>query len=325
MDLSTQYLGLKLKNPIIIGSSGLSSNVEKIKALEKNNAGAIVLKSIFEEQILQEAYREKIEYGIPEAYDYINQYSQAMSLDRFLQLIEDARKNVKIPIIGSINATAKGKWVEFAKKMESAGAHAIELNIGILPSDINKTCSEVEKTHLEILEEVRKTIKIPIAVKISNYMSGLANLVKQISWSKTADAIVMFNRFYNPDIDIDKMDVTVAKVLSDAEDLMPSLRWIALLADKFKQTQFVGSTAIYTGEDVIKQILVGADAVQVVSSIYKHGPEFINTILNKMKDWMKAKNFNNLNDFRGKLNFSNIKNPNVYERIQFMRYYGTLE
>lgn len=325
MDLSTQYLGLKIKNPIIIGSSALSSSVEKIKTLEKNNAGAIVLKSIFEEQILQEATKEHIDWGIPEAYDYIKNYSQITNLEKTLRLIEDAKKNVKIPIIGSINAQSKGKWIDFAKKIESAGADALELNISILPSDINMSCSQVEKTHLEILEEVRKAIKIPIAVKISSYNSGLANLVKQISWSKTVEAIVMFNRFYKPDIDIDKMNLTVSKVLSDAEDIMPSLRWIAMLSEKFEKTQFVASGAVYTGEDVIKQILAGADAVQVVSAIYKQGPEYINTVISKLKDWMKAKNFNSLKEFKGKLSFSELQNPNVYERIQFMRYYGTLE
>ncbi len=324
MDLSIKYLGYTLKNPIIIGSSGLTNSVEKIKVLEENNAGAVVLKSLFEEQILQDASIEAENYLYPEAYDYIKEYSMSNGLDKYLRLIEDARKEVSIPIIASINARTNGDWTDFAKKVESAGAHAIELNIGILPTDINQECSKIEELHLKILEKVKKSVSIPIAVKISFLTGGLAHLIKQIAWSKTADAIVMFNRFYNPDIDLDKMEVTVSNVLSNAEDIMPSLRWIALLSDLF-DIQFVGSTGIFTAEGVIKEILAGADAVQVVSAIYKHGPTYINTLIEQLKDWMQNKGFDKISDFKGKMSMANLKNPEVYERIQFMKYYGNFE
>ncbi len=325
MDLSVKYMGYTIKNPVIIGSSALSNNIDKIKNLEKNGAAAIVLKSIFEEQILQEIEKNFDQYGIPEAHDYIAGYTRTLTLDNYLKLIEDARKHTQIPIIGSINAQSPGKWVEYAKKIESAGAFGIELNISILPADIELTCKDIEKRHMEILEEVRKAVKIPLSVKISQYVGSLGNMVKKIAWSQTVNTIVMFNRFYNPDIDIEKLEPGVTNVLSNAEDIMPSLRWIAILAEKFENTEFVASTAIYTGEDLIKQILAGADAVQVVSAIYKHGPEFIETILEKVKDWMKEKNIENLSDIKGKMSFSKLKNPAFYERIQFMRYYGTLE
>ncbi len=324
MDLSIKYLGYTLKNPVIIGSSGLSSSVEKIKKLANNNAGAIVLKSLFEEQILLKAAKEARNYLYPEAYDYIKEYSKSLSIDNYLKLIEDARKAVNIPIIASINARTDGKWVSFAKKMENAGAHAIELNISILPTNPKIDCKSVEKLHLDILDEVKKQISIPIAIKISNYSSGLANLIQNIAWSEKAGAITMFNRFYNPDIDIHNLEITVSKVFSNAEDFMPSLRWIALLSEKF-DIQFVGSTGIYTGEDIIKQLLVGADAVQVVSAIYKHGEGYINTIINQIKDWMQDKNYFSISDFKGKLSLSKLENPNVFERIQFMKYYGKEE
>ncbi len=324
MDLSIKYLGYTLKTPVIIGSSGLTNSVEKIKKLAENNAGAVVLKSLFEEQILSKAANEADNYLYPEAYDYIEEYSKSQGIDKYLQLIEDARKAVDIPIIASINARTNGDWTDFAKQIESAGAHAIELNISILPTDTDVECKKIEKLHLEILEDVKKTISIPISVKISSYSSGLANLVQKIAWSKTAGSITMFNRFYNPDIDIDKMEVSVSNVFSNPGDVMPSLRWIALLSEKF-DIQFVASTGVYSGEDLIKQILVGADAGQVVSAIYKNGAEHINVILDQLKKWMEKNKYYSISDFKGKLSMSKLENPNVYERVQFMKYYGTIE
>lgn len=318
-------MGLQLKNPIIIGSSGLSNSVEKIKILAQNNAGAIVLKSIFEEQITSEAIENSQNFDYPEAFDYLNEYSKAFSKEKYLNLIQEARKNVDIPIIASINASTNGAWTNFAKEVEQAGANAIELNIAIIPVNADIDAAKIEKTHLQILENVKKTVKIPIAVKLSSYQSALANLVRQIAWSKTADAVVLFNRFYNPDVDIDKMTIISSHVYSNAEDIMPSLRWIALLSPQFKNINFAATTGVYTGEDVIKQLLVGADAVQIVSAIYKHGPNFINTILGQIKEWMQQKKFNKISDFKGKLNMENCNNASMYERIQFMKYYGTIE
>lgn len=325
MDLSVKYLGYTLKNPIIIGSSGLTNTVGKIKKLAQNNAGAIVLKSLFEEQLLAEASHKNTDnYLSPEAYDYIQEYSKSNSFDQYLYLIEDARKAVDIPIIASINARTDGEWVEYAKKMEAAGAHAIELNISILPTNPDKDCKKTEKLHLKILQKVRKAIKIPIAIKISSYSSGIAHLIKEITWSKNANAIVMFNRFYNPDIDIEKLEITNSNVFSTPTATMPSLRWIAMLSDKFN-IDLVGSTGIYTGDDVIKQILVGAKAVQIVSAIYKNGPENITQIINTIKNWMNKKQFKTINEYKGKLSLYKLENPNTFERIQFMKYFGTIK
>ncbi len=325
MDLTVKYLGYTLKNPIIIGSSGLTNTVGKIKKLAENNAGAVVLKSLFEEQIEQEATHQYVDYGISEAYDYIQQYSKSFNVDKYLRLIEESRKAVDIPVIASINAVSKGEWVSYAKKVEAAGANGIEVNIGILPADIEVDGKQLEDLHIEILQEIRKEVSIPVAVKISPYVGSIAHLVRQIAWTKSADSVVMFNRFYNPDIDLKKLEVVSSNVFSHAEDMMPSLRWIALLAEKFEKIQFVGTTGVYTGEDVVKQMLVGADAVEVVSAIYKHGEGYINTLLAQMRDWMKEKHFGSIYDFKGKMSMSQIKNPNVFERIQFMKYYGTIE
>ncbi len=325
MDLSVKYLGYTLKNPIIIGSSGLTNSISKIKKLADNGAGAIVLKSLFEEQILQEASHQEIDYGIAEAYDYIKEYSKSFSIDNYLKLIEEARKATDIPIIASVNAKDDGSWVDFAKKFESAGAHAIEVNISILPTDVDKKCSEIEKEHLKILESLKKEVSIPLSVKISSFSSGLAHLVKQIAWSKTAESIIMFNRFYNPDIDIDKLEIKASNIFSEPNDNMPSLRWIALLAEQFENTQFVASTGIYTAEDAIKQILVGANAVQVVSAIYKNGENYIQEIIEGIKKWMEKKNYHTISDFKGEMSMSKLENPNIFERIQFMKYYASID
>lgn len=324
MDISVKYLGYTLKNPIIVGSSGLTNTVEKIKKLAANNAGAVVLKSLFEEQILAHATHEASNDLSQEAYDYIKEYTKIFNTDKYFSLIENARKSVDIPIIASINARTDGEWIEFAKKVESAGAHAIELNISILPSDPDFTGQKNEKLHLSIIEKVRKEISIPIVVKLSSYSGSLAYLIQQIAWSKNVESIVLFNRFYNPDIDINKMEIMATNVFSAAEDSMPSLRWIGIMADKYP-ISFVPSTGVYTGEDVIKQILVGATAVQMVSAIYKHGESYINTVLNQLKDWMKQKSYFSLNDFRGTMNMNKLENPNVYERVQFMKYFGENE
>lgn len=325
MDLSVNYLGYTLKNPIIIGSSGLTNSAAKIKKLAENGAGAIVLKSLFEEQINQEASHQQIDYGIAEAYDYIKEYNKSFSIDNYLKLIEDSRKVTDIPIIASINAIDNGSWINFAKKAESAGAHAIEVNIGMLPTNIDVKCSEIEKLHLEILESLKKELSIPLAVKISSFSSGLAHLVKQIAWSKTAESIVMFNRFYNPDVDIFTLEMKASNVFSDKTDEMPSLRWIALLAEKFENTQFVASTGVYYAEEVIKQILVGANAVQIVSAIYKNGEKYIQEIIRQIKTWMEENNYHTISDFKGKLSMSKLENPNIFERIQFMKYYGSID
>ena len=321
MNLSTNYLGYTLKNPIIVGSSGLTNSVEKIVELEKHNAGAVVLKSLFEEQIMAHASNTADYYLYPEANDYLSEYSKSNSLDAHLSLIENARKRVNIPIIASINARTDGEWIDYAKKMEAAGAHAIELNISILPTDININGKKIEDLHMKILKKVNKKISIPISVKISSYMSGLASLIKEISWSKTADSIVMFNRFYNPDIDINEFKITSSNILSNENDMMPSLRWIAMLSQRF-DTSFVASTGVFNGDDVIKQLLVGADAVQVVSAIYKKGVKHINTIISDIEKWASTKKYQSISDFKGKMCTDKLEQPNVFERIQFMKYYG---
>ncbi len=326
MDLSINYLGLKLKNPIIIGSSGLTNSVEKIKELEKNGAAAVVLKSLFEEQIAIEAEVEasKNEFDYPEAIDYIKAYSKQNSIRNYLELIQKAKTAVKIPVIASINCITSGKWTDFAQKIEQAGADALEINVSLLPSDSEKTSEKNEKIYFDITEKLKKTIKIPIALKMSHYSAGLANLIKKLSWTKHIDSFVLFNRYYSPDIDIDNLKITSSTVFSSPNDIATSLRWIVLLSEEI-ETDIAASTGIHTGKDAIKQLLAGATAIQIVSAIYEKGPKYINTILEEIQNWMKKNNYEKINDFRSKIHYDKNININVFERIQFMKHFGSIE
>ncbi len=326
MDFSVKYMGLDLKSPLIVGSSGLTNSVEKIKELESFGVGAVVLKSLFEEQILFEADAagKQNEYDYPEALDYIKSYAKDESINTYLKLIEDCKKETQIPIIASVNCVTDGEWLNFAKKMEKAGADALELNVSLLPTDIEKSSKENEKLYFDIIDQVKAVIKIPIALKMSHYSSGLANLVRSLSWTKKVDAFVLFNRYYNPDIDINSMKITSSGVFSSPEDISASLRWVAVLSDNI-QTNISASTGVHSGTDIVKQLLAGADTVQVVSAIYKHGPSYVKTMLEDLEKWMTRKNFKSIEDYRGELSYKNVKNPVAFERIQFMKYFGGIE
>ncbi|NPD45842.1 MULTISPECIES: dihydroorotate dehydrogenase-like protein [unclassified Lentimicrobium] len=326
MDLSVNYMGLKLKNPIIVGSSGLTNSVEKIRDLERQGAGAVVLKSLFEEQILmeQEKANDQNDFDYPEAMDYMKAYAEEYTYADFIQLIRGAKAAVDIPVIASVNCVSMGKWTEFAKKIEDAGADALEINISLLPSDIYKTSAQNEKTYFDIIEAVRKQVNIPIALKMSHYSAGLAHLIRQLSFTKMVDAFVLFNRYYAPDINIDDYSITSAGVLSRPENISDSLRWVALLSGKIK-TPIAASTGVHEGEDVIKQILAGAEAVQVVSTLYKHGIVQLSKMLKDIETWMTEKGYTNLDDFRGEISYEKFDEPQAFERIQFMKYFGGFE
>ncbi|MBE9468704.1 MAG: dihydroorotate dehydrogenase-like protein [Bacteroidetes bacterium] len=324
LDLTTNYLGFKLKNPIIVGSSGLTNSVEKIKKLEEHGVGAVVLKSLFEEQILMEMDNNANQnyHDYPEAHDYARYYTKEKNTDDYLQLIKDAKQAVNIPIIASINCVSDKEWIGFAKSIEDAGADALELNIALLPSDFKQGSSENEQKYFDVITKIRGNIKIPIALKISHYSAGLAQLVEKLSWTKKIDAFVLFNRFYNPDIDIENKKIISSSVTSSPNDIFVTLRWIALLSDKIKEP-LVASTGIHDGAGVIKQLLAGAQAVQMVSSIYNEGSKHIETVIKDIKDWMNKNNYTSINDFRGLLNQKNVENPAFYERTQFMKYFSS--
>lgn len=326
IDLSTQYMGLKLRNPLIAASSGLTNKVEHLKELNEKGIGAIVLKSIFEEQINAQAhqlFKQASAFDYAEAYDYIVNYSSAHAVDEYLNLIQQAKKIVTVPVIASINCYSLSEWTSYVKKVEQAGADGIELNIFILPSDPNLLSAEIEKQYLNIIDKVLEQTSIPVSIKLGYYFTDLARFVTQLSWKKIK-GIVLFNRTYAPDIDIENLKVIAAHPFSTSHEVSLPLRWIALLSERV-QCDFCASTGVHTHEDVIKLILAGAKAVQIASAFYQKGFDIIPDILKGVEEWMQRHGFNKLSDFRGKLSYHSTTNPAAYERIQFMKYFSNIE
>jgi len=325
MDLSTNYLGFKLSNPIIVGSCGYTFSVKDIKNLVENGASAIVLKSIFEEEIVWEmetnlAQMQRPMTIYPEMYDYFDLDTIEDSVTKYLNLITEAKKEVDVPIIASVNCVSAHEWVPFARRIESAGADALELNIFIMPSDLNKTSQENEQTYFDIINAVLSEVKIPVAVKLSYYFTNLAAMIKKIS-ETGVKGIVLFNRFFEPDFDLDSLTVVPTNVLSNPSDLGKSLRWIAIMSERVS-CDLCASTGVHDGKAAIKQILAGAKAVQIASVLYKKGPKVIKEMIDEMKQWMEEKGFSTIDDFRGRMSQSRSLNPAVYERAQFMHYFS---
>ncbi len=323
-NLITTYLGLTLRNPVIISSSGLTSSVERIIRLEKLGAGAVVLKSLFEEQIQYEAGQFIDNSDYPEAFDYIRQYTKNNSLEEYLKLIENAKKSVKIPVIASINCISASEWVSFAGKIQQAGADALELNVFYVPVEKEISSEKYEELYYEIVAKVKQNISIPISVKIGMQFTNLLRVINNI-YFRGAHGVVLFNRFYAPDIDINKMAITAAEVFSSPSDISHSLRWVGIVSDKIEKIDVAASTGIHDGKAVIRQILAGAKAVQICSVLYKKGIEQLPVIIKEVEDWMDQHKYKTIGDFRGKLNYRNIPDPSVYERSQFMKYFSNYQ
>ena len=342
-DLNTTYMGLKLKNPLIAGSCGLTNTLSNIKLLADKGIGAIIIKSIFEEQIHIEtekfikdqhgniqAYRNaedtiisKRIYDYDEAYSYIYDYAKNNTFEKYLSLIADVKKSVDVPIIASINCVSNYNWQSFAKKIQDTGADALELNIYILPSDFRRNSDDNENIYYEIIKEVKKYVTIPISVKIGYYFTSLASSTKKLSESGI-NGIVLFNRPYNTDIDIEKISISSGNILSSEQEYNHTLRWVSILSGHLK-CDISASTGVHTFETIVKLLLAGSNTVQIASVLYKHGFDVIPEFLNSMSDWMKHHNFRSIDEFRGMLNTRNLENPAAMERVQFMRLYSGIE
>lgn len=324
-DLTTTFAGLHLKNPIIIGSSGLTDSLESIIELENRGAAAIVLKSLFEEEILREMKAQlksmsSETFLYPETLEfYENNDVTEESTQQYLNLIEKTKYSVNIPVIASINCITSQQWTYFPKQIETAGADALELNIFILPSDLSRTGEENEKVYFEIIREVQKQVSIPIIVKLSYYFSNLATHLQKISQSGIK-GMVLFNRFYNPDFDLETLEITSGSVLSNPSDIYLSLRWIAIMAERVN-CDLAASTGVHDGSGLIKQLLAGANAVEIASTVYRKGSKQIGKMLDELEEWMDKKGFKSINDFRGKLSQAKSNNPAAFERVQFMKYF----
>ena len=325
MDLSVSYLGLKLKSPIVVGSSSLTSTVNNLEKIEKSGAGAVVLKSIFEEEIFneyEEVLRKEMQEETPNL-GYLDYYDFKIKEDNvkdYIDLIKQAKSNLSIPVIASINCVCSYEWGFFAKKVQEAGADALEVNLFILPSDFSKSCTEIEEKYFHLANKIKECVSIPVSVKISYYFSNLANFVQKLS-NTNIQGVVTFNRFFHPDFDIDNFKVVPSNVLSHSSDLAISLRWTSILSGRLG-SDLIASPGTHDGASVIKHLLAGADATQVVSTLFKNGIEHIETMTNDIKAWMTKHNFEKIDDFKGKMSQKNSPNPAEYERVQFMKYFG---
>jgi dihydroorotate dehydrogenase (fumarate) len=320
INLHTKYMGLSLKSPIIISSSGLTSSLDRIRRFEELGAGAIVLKSLFEEQINYEAGVNVVNGSYPEAHDYITGYAKSNSVEEYLRLIESAKQAVTMPVFASINCMSANEWVTFAREIEKAGADGIELNVFFVASDKEKSSEKLESLYNEVLIKVKEVTRLPLAVKIGYHFTNLSAMVNNL-YVRGAKAAVLFNRFYEPDIDVENMRFTTSGVFSSPADIRQSLRWVGIISDKVK-IDIAASTGVHDGKAVIKQLLAGATAVQLCSVLYKKGEDHLRVIHDEMAAWMNKKGYNSPDEFRGLLNYSNIPDPSVYERSQFMKYFS---
>lgn len=322
-DTSTRYLGLRLSSPIIAASSGITSTVEGIVACAEAGAGAVVLKSIFEEQIQAEVDAMVSGSGDPlywhtEAADYIREYGWEKATDRFVELLEQAKKAVDIPVIPSIHCVSPGSWTSFVSKLQDAGADAIELNAFILPSDPRRDARANEGLIFEILAEVKEKASIPVALKLGSQFSALAHTMKELDQAG-ADGLVLFNRFNHFDFDLDTLKLVPAFKLSHCSEIALPLRWISILSTRL-DCSLAASGGVHDGAAVCKLILAGADAVQVASILYEKGANQIRVMLDELEAWMAAKGFASLDDFRGKLARGQSEDPAAYYRVQFMKH-----
>ena len=320
-ELYTKYLGLDLRSPLIAGSCNLTDNVDNLKEIEKAGAGAVVLKSIFEEEIYLEYASELKKIGpMEENLEFLDYYDVEIrqdNLKRYLGLITSAKAALHIPVIASINCVTSQEWSFFAQKIETAGADALELNLFILPSDLCQSSSDNENTYFEIIRQVIARVKIPVSVKISPYFSNLGRMIQDISASGIK-GMVLFNRFYSPDIDIDREIVRSAPRLSSPGDYLLPLRWIGMMANRV-ECDLAASTGVHDWKSAVKLLLAGAQTVQLVSVLYKEGFKAIADFNSQIVSWMEKKNYAGIEDFRGKLAMGTQINPAEYERVQFMK------
>ncbi len=320
VDLSVSYMGLKLKNPIIVSSSSLTNSVDKIRRCENAGAGAVVLKSLFEEQIESETQNLEDEawpYTHPEAFDYVRQMGMRMGQDQYLELIRQAKEEISIPVIASLNCISPRWWNNYAKQIVRAGADALELNIALIPTGFKQTSRDIEKIYIEIVESVSRTIDLPIAAKIGPYFTCLPETAEEFKRAGVS-ALVLFNRFYQMDIDIDKLELIPGYHLSSSDEIYLPLRWIAILAGRVG-CDLAASTGIHDSAGVIKQLLAGANAVQVCSHLFLKGVDRIGVMLKEVEAWMEKHGFRSIEDFKGKMSQESSDRQDYYERLQYIK------
>lgn len=323
MDLRTNYLGLQLKNPIVPSAGPLSEDIGNIKAMEDAGAAAVVLYSLFEEQIELESlelhhHTTSHTESFAEATSYFPEpFSFKLGPEEYLEHIRKAKQAVDIPIIASLNGKSLGGWVDYAKKMELAGADALELNIYQLATDLNKTGAEIEQIYIEVLRAIKTVVEIPVAVKLSPYFSSMGNMAAQLD-KNGADGLVLFNRFYQPDIDLDNLEVVPNVLLSTPMAMRLPLRWIAILYGRI-DADLAGTSGITDENDVLKMIMAGAKVTQMLSALLKFGVGHIADVLSKMVYWMEVNEYESLDQMRGSMSYLNVPDPSQFERANYMK------
>ena len=322
-DLSTTYLGLKLKNPLVASASPLSEKVETVQRLEECGIAAVVMYSLFEEQIIHESleldhYLDYGTYSFSESLTHLPDAGRySLAPERYLEQVKRLKKAVKIPIIGSLNGVSSGGWIEYARKIEEAGADALELNIYYLPFDPGMTSVELEENYARLVSDVRAKIKIPLAVKVSPFFTGIANVIKRLA-SAGANGLVLFNRFYQPDYDIEKLEILPSLTLSTSEELRMPLRWIALLYGQV-EVDFALTTGIHAAEDVIKSMMAGARAAMLASELLMNGPQRVSEILGDLEKWISDHNYTSIKQMQGSLSAMATRDKHALRRSNYIK------
>ncbi len=327
MDLSTTYLGLTLRSPLVPSACPLTWRVDEIKRAEDAGAGAIVLPSMFEEQIQRE--REELDSALEqgtqsfaEALDYFPQVGEfRLGAEDYLDHIRAAKAAVKIPVIASLNGASLGGWTEYAKEIQEAGADALELNIYYIPTDPDLTSADVEKTYLDILKAVKGTVTIPVAVKLSPFFSSMAHVARELDRAG-ADGLVLFNRFYQPDIDLETLEIEHSLLLSTPQARRLPLRWVAILHGRVKAS-LAATSGIHTASDALKVLMAGADAAMLCSVLLRKGMPQVGAIIEEMRKWMEQHEYESIAQLKGSLSQKNCPDPAAFERAQYMKVIST--
>lgn len=322
-DLSTTYLGLNLKNPFVASASPLSKKLDRAKKLEEAGISAIVMYSLFEEQIIHESleldhFLNRGSDSFPEALSYLPDGGMyAIKPEKYLDQVAGLKKALKIPVIGSLNGVSKGGWTGYARKIEEAGADALELNVYYIATDLDMTSSDIEDTQVELVAEVKSAIKIPLAVKISPFVTSIPNFAKRLV-DAGADGLVLFNRFYQPDFDLDELEIVHSLDLSTSSDLRLPLRWISILHGKI-DTDFALTSGVHSYTDVLKAMMSGAKVAMMASNLLHSGEQVIGPMLNDLEAWMKEHEYESIQQMQGSMSQKSVKEPAAFERANYMK------
>jgi dihydroorotate dehydrogenase (fumarate) len=323
IDLSTQYLGLKLRNPLVVSASPLSKEIANLRKMEDSGAGAIVLHSLFEEQINLEANEldrylwEGSEVGAESTSIFPDLKGYNIGPDGYLEHIRQAKQTVSIPVIASLNGVSRGGWVSYAREMQQAGADAIELNVYFIPADPRSSSDEIEKLYLDLVAEIRNTVSIPVAVKVGPFFSSFANMAQRLE-AAGAKGIVLFNRFYQPDFDLEALAVKPSLNLSTSSDLLLRLHWAAMLHGLL-HADIAITGGVHTAEDVVKSMMAGGKVTMLASALLQNGIGYLRPLRNQLEAWLEKHEYESIQQMQGSMSQKNVPNPKVFQRANYMK------